>query len=141
MTENVAVLEGFIQSLRGSRTARTTTAQNGASTSEGQNRDDSNAGKAWGAARTIFTRCKTTVRIKGSETGPAEENERPEIDISAADQEWKAAFWKQFYKPISRAEFRILRCAFLTEHRASERFDFEEYLLKSLDDDISKVSS
>ena len=53
--------------------------------------------------------------------------------------EWFISFFKQFIRPVTQNEFRIMRAAFMVEHRRSTNFDFMEYLTNALDDDVCEV--
>eukprot|EP00210_Caulerpa_lentillifera_P002061 g1976.t1 len=86
-----------------------------------------------------MTRCNTCVPDLSDEGNSSGIRGPPVMDIRASRTEWKIAFFKQFWHPINRKEFQLLRSAFIVEHKRAEHFDFENYLFNSLDDDIRKV--
>eukprot|EP00210_Caulerpa_lentillifera_P000858 g831.t1 len=95
----------------------------------------------------IYTRVPSSVPVGGPSSVPEgfilpdslNVDERPAIELPCTREDWLNACWKQFYRPINRDEFRILRCSFIMEHRRPDHFNFETHIMKSLDDDIGEV--
>eukprot|EP00803_Ostreobium_quekettii_P002010 evm.model.scf_831.2 EVM.evm.TU.scf_831.2 scf_831:22604-28777(+) len=54
-------------------------------------------------------------------------------------QETMICFFKQFVKPVSREEYRIMKASFMLTHKRTSRFSFQDYVLKSLDDNFAKI--
>jgi len=54
-------------------------------------------------------------------------------------QETLICFFKQFVKPVSKEEYRIMKASFMLTHKRSSRFSFRDYVLNSLDDNFAKI--
>ncbi|VFQ60655.1 unnamed protein product [Cuscuta campestris] len=53
---------------------------------------------------------------------------------------WLVAFFKQFYGPVTKSDYVVLRSGFISAHCPTKLdFDFHKYMLRTLEHDFKKI--
>ncbi|KAL3688842.1 hypothetical protein R1sor_015151 [Riccia sorocarpa] len=52
---------------------------------------------------------------------------------------WINSFFRQFGRPVTKADYLSLRMGFITNHNASMKLNFYRYMMRSLEDDLKTV--
>eukprot|EP01018_Ginkgo_biloba_P034621 Gb_37259 [translate_table: standard] len=60
--------------------------------------------------------------------------------MKSATFRWFESFWRQFYGSVKKSDYTTLRLGFIEAHcKANKKFDFHNYLVRSLEVDFKKV--
>ncbi|XP_031404651.1 MLO-like protein 1 [Punica granatum] len=62
------------------------------------------------------------------------------IGKNSALLRWLHSFFKQFYAPVTKADYATLRLGFIMTHcRSNPKFNFHKYMIRALEDDFKQV--